>query len=68
MHALVWHMVRRLAVATTFHPDLTSWSRSSSSTLRTDGGIFDVPKGTSWPDMDCSMVMDGVCEEKRMLL
>src|SRR6266481_8622156 len=67
-HVLSWHMVRRLVVETTFHPDLTSWSRSNSSTLRVDGGIFDVPEGTSWPNMDCSMGMDGVCEEKWMLL
>src|SRR6266481_8052194 len=36
LHVLVWHMERRLVVATTFHPDLTSWSRSRSSTLRVD--------------------------------
>src|SRR6266481_1114767 len=67
-HVPSWHMVRRLAVETTFHPDLTLWSRSNSSTLRMDGRIFDVPEGTSWPNMDCSMGMDGVREEKRMLL
>src|SRR6266481_9072415 len=54
-HVPVWHMVRRLVVATTFHPDLTSWLRSKSSTCSMDVWIFDVPEGTSQSDMDCSM-------------
>src|SRR6266481_2486469 len=33
---VLWHMVRRLVVVTTFHPDLTLWLQSKSSTHSVD--------------------------------